>query len=373
MCDGGWRIGHTRLMQSGSIGKWLLALTLLAVIFLTIVHFYNQSAQNSGNTTRIIVEPGGDFAFHKTNLLAANPQKTATEAEKDLRQSVEDWLTLNHRSAASLLAAFHVLNDTNYLREAATNFPDNPQVEWTILARNVFPADRRKWLDLFLASSPSNSLANYLSAQAYFQNSQPEAAVKDLVAATGKPDFETYTLESQLDAEELGQFCGKSPLASVKIALAGAVGDALQELTTLKQLASHMQDLQQQELNAGDTNSAENLAQVGMTLGGQLNSGANAKYIFNQRAGDAIESTMLEQLDPNTSYDFLGGATPQEQLRKIRQQTAMLDQLDQSFNAIEPSLNDAEQVSLAERMKIYGGVAAMRWLLQLHGNSQDGQ
>jgi hypothetical protein len=362
-------------MQSGSIRKWLLALTLLAVIFWTIVHFYNQSAQNLANPTRIIVEPEGDFAYHKTNLLAAKPQKTVADAgsKKNLRQSVEDWLMLQHRSAASLLAAFHVLDDTNYLKEAATNFPDNPQVEWTILARNVFPADRRKWLDLFLASSPSNSLANYLSAQAYFQNNQPEAAVKDLVAATSKPDFENYTLESQLDAEELGLFCGKSPLDSIKIALTGSVGDALQELATLKQLASHMHDLQQQELNAGDTDSAENLAQVGMILGGQLNGGANAKYIFNQRAGDAIESMMLEQLDPNASYDFLGGATPAERLREIKQQTATLDQLDQSFNALEPSLSDAEKVSLAERMKIYGGVAAMRWLLQLHGNPQDGQ
>ena len=122
----------------------------------------------------------------------------------------------------SLLAAFHVLDDTNYLKEAATNFPDNPQVELTVLTRNVFPDDRRKWLDLYKASSPSNSLANYLSAQTYFQNGQSDAAVKDLVAATGKPDFENYTLESQLDTEELGLFCGESALKSVETALASS-------------------------------------------------------------------------------------------------------------------------------------------------------
>ena len=69
----------------------------------------------------------------------------------------------------SLLAAFRALDDTNYLNEAATNFPNNPQVELAVLAHDEFPADRRKWLDLFKASSPSNSLANYLSAQDYFQ------------------------------------------------------------------------------------------------------------------------------------------------------------------------------------------------------------
>ncbi len=375
MCDGSRQIRHTRLVQIASIRKWLLALTLLAVILWTIVHFYNQSAQRTANLRPIILEPQGDFAYHKTNILTSKPQKPAADAgsQKNLRQQVEAWLILHHRSADSLLAAFHVLNDTNYLKEAATNFPDNPQVEWTILARNVFPDDRGKWLDLFKASSPSNSLANYLSAQFYFQNGQTEAAVKELVAATAKPEFENYTLESELDAEELCQFCGKSAWDSAETAFAGSTGDALQELPTIKLLASHMMDLQKQELNVGDTDSAENLAQMGMILGGQLNSGASAKYIFNQRVGNAVESMMLEQLDPNTNYDFLEGETPGQRLREIKQQTAMLDQLDKSFTAIEPALTDAEKVSFTERMKIYGGVAAMRWLLQQHGTPQNGQ
>ena len=49
-----------------------------------------------------------------------------------------------------------------------------------------------------------------------------------------------------------------------------------------------MTDLQKQELNVGDNNSAENLAQMGMILGDQLNSGANGNYLINQLAGLAI-------------------------------------------------------------------------------------
>jgi len=361
-------------MQSASIRKWLLALTLLVVILWTIVHFYNLSAQKNRGITRIILEPQGDYSYHKTNLLVSKPQKTATDAgaPKNLRQQVEEWLALHHRSAASLLAAFHVLDDTNYLEEAATNFPNNPQVEWTILARNAFPADRRKWLDLFKASSPSNSLASYLSAQAYFQNGQSEAAVKDLVAATGKPQFENYALDSQLDAEELCLFLGKSPLDATAEAFAGSTGDTSRELATIKQLASQMTDLQKQELNIGDNDSAENLAQMGIILGSQLNSGPNGKYLINQRTGNAVESMMLEQLDPSTSYDFLGGETPNQRLQEIKQQTATLDQLDKSFSAFEPSLTDAERISFVERTRIYGEIAAMRWLLQQHGNPQSG-
>ena len=372
MGDGGRRIRYHGSMQSASLRKWLLALTLLAVILWTIVHFYNLNAQKAGTTTRIILEPQDDFSYHKTNFLASQPQKPAADAgpQNNSQSKVEEWLALHHRSADSLLAAFHVLNDTNYLKEAATNFPNNPQVDLAVLARNAFPEDRRKWLDLFQASSPSNSLANYLSAQTYFQNGQSEAAVKDLVAATGKPQFENYTLDSQLDAEELGLFLGKSALASTQTALAGSSGDTLPELATLKQLASQMGDLQKQELNVGDNNSAENLAQMGMLLGSQLGSGNSGDYIINQQVGIAVESRMLDQLDPNTSYDFLGGETAGQRLQEIKQQLAILNQLVQGYAAVQPTLTDAEKVSYRERVKIYGEVTAMRWLVQQHGNPQ---
>ncbi len=362
-------------MQSASIRKLLLALTLLAVILWTIVHFYNQNAQRTANVTRIILEPPGYFSYHKPEISASKTNKSsgadASDAQKISRQKVEAWLALHHRSAASLLAAFHVLNDTNYLREAAANFPNNPQVEWIILARNAFPGDRGKWLDLFKASSPSNSLANYLSAQFHFQNSQPEAAVKDLVAATSKPSFENYALESQLNAEELCQFLGKSPLDSTETALAGSAGDTMPELATIKQLAAQMEDLQKQELNVGDNTSAENLAEMGTILGSQINSGASGNYIINQLVGIAIEEKMFDQLDPNTSYDFLGGETPGQKLQELKQQKAMLSQLDKSFEAIQPGLTEVEKVSFQERVKIYGEVAAMRWLVQQHGIPQN--
>lgn len=376
MDDCARRIRHTGPMQIASIRKWFLAVTLLIVSFWTIVHFYNQSAQRAEKMTRIILEPQGDFAYRQPNNSASKTNKQskadAVATQKVLHQRVEEWLALRHRSAASLLAAFHVLDDTNYLTEAATNFPDNPQVEWTVLAHDAFPEDRRKWLDLFKSSSPSNALANYLSAQTYFQGGWSAAAVKDLVAATGKPEFENYTLESQLDAEELCWFAGKSPLALTQSA-ASPMGDTLQVLATLKQLASQMADLQKQELNVGDTDSAENLAQMGTILGGQLDSGASGKYLANQLAGTDIEIMMLQSLGQNTSYDFLDGATPGERLQDLRQQRAALAELGQRFDAIKPALTDAEKMSFEERAKIYGETAAMHWVLQQHGVQQTGQ
>ena len=100
----------------------------------------------------------------------------------------------------------------NYLKEAATNFPGDPQVQLTVLAQDAFPEDRRKWLDAFKASSPSNSLANYLSARDYFKNNQQDAAMKELLEASGKGQFADYAMESYLGAAELSRFAGASPL-----------------------------------------------------------------------------------------------------------------------------------------------------------------
>ena len=198
-------------------------------------------------------------------------------------------------------------------------------------------------------------------------------AVKDLVAAISKPEFKAYTLESQLDAEELGLFLGRSALNSTETALAASMKDTTAELATLKQLSSHMMDLQKQELNVGDTDSAENLGQIGTVLGNQLNSGESGRYMLNQLTGIAIESMVLEHLDPNTSYDFLDGETQGERLRELGQQHAALTRLENSLNAIEPGLTDAEKVSFQDRVKIYGQIAAMNWLLRQRGNLQGGQ
>jgi len=126
------------------------------------------------------------------------------------REKVEEYLRRHHRSAGTLLAAFHALDDTNYLNEAAKTFPNNPQVQWTVLMRNAFPEERREWLDAFKSSSPDNSLANYLSARDYLESGNVEAAVKELAAAHNKIKFQDYAMEAQLESEELSLDTGTS-------------------------------------------------------------------------------------------------------------------------------------------------------------------
>jgi len=336
--------------------------------------------RNSPNSSAPVLPPKNSIVkntfFHAPPVPRLQPPELDDAGQPNIsREKVEEWLARHNRNAMSLLAAFRALNDTNYLNEAATNFPNNPQVELAVLAHDEFPQDRRKWLDLFKASSPSNSLANYLSAQDDFKNGNTDAAVNELSAASGKSQFDSYTTETLLDSEELYSASGKSPIEVATDGMADMAGENMPQLATFKRLAQGIGNLEQQYATSGDANSAVNVAQMGMAFGNQLGSGDSGKYLINQMVGIADENIVLAQLDPNTSYDFLNGQTPAQVLQQLKDQRASERELIGNFPAAYSLLTQDEMTSYTERMKIYGETAAMQWVIQQHPSnaSQSGQ
>jgi hypothetical protein len=305
-----------------------------------------------------------DFDWRQTLTNETPPPKLP-------REEIEKYLEHNQRNAASLLSAYRALGDTNYLKEATLNFPNDARVQLSVLARDVFPEDRRKWLDLFKASSPDNSLANYLSARDYLKNGQSGLAASELLEAAGKPGFQDYAMESKLDDEELNMAAGRSSIQA-RLSSSGWVDDHLPELASLKGLAQDMARWQQQYLSAGGKAEAENLAQMGLTLASRLNSGDGGKFVIDQLVGRAVEAVMLSQLDPNASYDFLSGKSPNDRLAELKEQKASLTALRQNFRDALPNMTEAELLSYTERQRISGELEAMRWLQQRR-NSTNGQ
>jgi len=359
-------------MQSSPFKKLLLGLLLLAMGAALLLHFINSELKPQEKAPPKISKSG--FEYHYTppalpvsnNKPEAEPESDAAGQPKLPREKVEAWLAKHNRNASSLLAAFRAMGDTNYLNEAATNFPNDPHVELAVLARDEFPADRRKWLDLFKASSPSNSLANYFSAQDYFKNGNTDAAVNELLAASGKSQFDNHATEIQLDAEELYLDSGKSSREATSFAMSDMSGEDLPELATIKRVDQGIADLMQQKLAAGDAESAANLAQMGMMIGDKLNSVDSGKYLINQLVGTATEAIVLQHLDQNTAYDFLDGQTPAQVLQENKQQKVALRGMLTNFQAAYPSLTDAELNNYVQRSRIYGEAAAMQWVVQQH-------
>jgi hypothetical protein len=363
-------------MFSERFKKLVLFLCLAALAAAVLLQYLNSRFHPPAKAAPPPISKS-DFVYHYTppQLKVLNgtetPADTDTETNEPARPRIsrreaEVWLAKHDRSAANLLAAFRAVGDTNYLNEAAANFPNDPQVELAVLIRNEFPEDRRKWLDLFKASSPSNSLANYLSAQDDFKRGKTVEAVQELVAASGKSQFQDYAIQTQLNAEELYEECGKSPRETITGALADMAEEDLPELATIKRLAQGIGELEKEYLAAGDGNSALNLAQIGMTLGDQISSGDSGKYVINQLVGMATDAIVLQNLDQNTAYDFLEGKTPTQFMASLKQKRMAETKIIQSFMAIAPSMTEVELRNYSERLKIFGELEAKQWAVQQH-------
>jgi hypothetical protein len=308
------------------------------------------------------------------------PDKNEPEAEKDepdpvhiSREKIEEYLKLHHRNSASLLAAFHAAADVehpesgiDYLKEAATNFPGDPHVQWTVLSQNAFPEDRRKWLDAFKTSSSNNSLANYLSASDYFKNGQPDAALRELAEATGKAQFADFAMETYLGSEEISRFGEASPFAANIVAMSAMSADLLPELASLKTTVHGIRDAQKQYVDSGDSASVQNLSQMGAFLASRLTTGDGGRFVISHLVGIATETIALQSLDQHTSYDFLGSESPAQRLEDLKQQKQDIRALSAGFNSSFFNATEAEKSGYTERMKIYGEIAAMRWLLHEH-------
>jgi hypothetical protein len=356
-------------LKNSPFKKVLLVVLLLATGIALLLKFGPSAAKKRPASVPLDTSKS-DFRYHYApppihpSTDQSEPESNPIEQPRISRENAEAWLAKHNRSAMSLLAAFRANGDTNYLIEAAANFPDDPRVELAVLSRNAFPEERRKWLDLFKASSPSNSLANYFSAQDHFKNGKTDEAVQELLAASGKARFDNHAMETQLDAEELYLDSGKTPHEAIVAAMSDMSAESLPELATLKGVAGGIRDLMQQKSGAGDADSVVNLAQMGLGIADKLNSGDSGKYLINQLVSMATETIALSQLNQNTAYDFLGGQTPAQILEQHKQEKVAFRELLRNYEAVSVQLTESETVNYYRHAQIYGEIEAMKWAIR---------
>ena len=282
------------------------------------------------------------------------------EASRLPREVIDRWLATGRTNAEDLLAARQAGGGREFLHTALTNFPNDPRVLFSALSLDDGPEARRERLDRFKAVAPDNALPDYLSAREHLKNAQPEQALADLLAASGKPGIRDYTLDAIQNAEDLFLQSGKSPAEAKALASTSVL---LPHLAQLKSLAQEMAGLQRQYLAAGDTASAENLAALGLQLGQRLGTGEAANTLISQLVGIAVERIVLNPLDAQRHYDFLGGSVP-DHITQLDARRAGVRQDTQLFDTWMRQATEADIVSYFDRFKIYGESSAMAWLRQ---------
>ncbi len=285
------------------------------------------------------------------------------EPPKLTAEQVEVYLKANGRKAASLLAAYRTSGNAALLKEAMQNFPSDPKVAFeAILKGDLTPEQRRQWLNNFEQTAPDNALANYLSARDYLKAGQTDQAVQELMAASGKRQFQDYTLERAQNDAEAYLAAGYSAAASKLI---GSQVE-LPQLLELKQLGQQMVDLSSTYRQVGDQASAQAVLQIAASLGQSYGAGSAGDGAISHLVGLAIERNALSAMNPNSPYGD-GGQTVQDRLNQIAQQKEMFNALVQQSEPLLQTMPDQDWISYIDRIQSFGEEAAMRWLVTKHG------
>jgi len=279
-------------------------------------------------------------------------------------RQITGYLNANHRNAASLLAAYRTTGDAAFLTEAMQRFPNDPQVTFEAAFRKDAPAeDRRQWLETFKKSAPENALPSYLSALDYFKAGQADAAVREVVAATGKSQFQDYTLDRVQEDEDAYLAAGYS-VAEAKTVPARQL--LLPQLGQVKELGLDLVDLAKSYRQAGDATSAQTVLQMTADLAQRYSAVTPGEAEISQLVGLALERIALTAMDPSTPYGN-NGQTVQDRLSQIAQQNATLKDLNQQLEPLLPTMADEDWISYKDRWRMFGEEAAMRWVIGKYG------
>lgn len=271
---------------------------------------------------------------------------------------VERYLERHQRNAESLLGAFRATQNPDLLKEAAARYPDDPTIQLAVLLHQIFPEQRREWLDRFKQSAPDNSLASYLSAREHFEAKDLSAALADLAEATGRPRLNPYLLESMQSAEELFVAGGQPALLAKAQAMFSA---PMGHLAQLKQLSSELVQLGQQYRTANDLASAGAVANMGLMLAARLNGSREGQFIIDKLVGITMENQVWTLFDPSASSHY-PGLTVQARQEELARQRDALKNLTKDFPPTLLACSDDEIIAYMDRAKVLGEVEALRWL-----------
>ena len=288
---------------------------------------------------------------------ASNFVQRANAGEEDFHLTPEqqaEYLRQFGTNVETLLAT----QDAEYIRLAAQMFPDDPRVQLAVLTRDLFPDQRREWLDRFKQTAPDNAIADYLSARDYLKAGDLENAFKDLANAATKSRFDDYGREQLPNMEDAHLSAGRTPL-DAKVA---AIYELTLPVAMFKTLGVDLRALQDGYLAAGDTTSAENLAQSGRFLSRQLIEGEGSQSIVGQQVGLIIERLLLSNLPPDSQPAFLNG-TVQQRLDEMNAHRQSLRSLTIAYAGMMARGNESEIISYFDRLKVQGEPKAMLWLL----------
>lgn len=262
------------------------------------------------------------------------------------------------------LDSYLATGDETLLREAAAKFPDEPQVQFAVLSKDLFPEERRKWIDALKESDPENSLANYLSAVDFLKNGQRKEAFEELSQAMSKDRFDDYVSEAFQNTEEFLSHAGYSDLTAKYTSVLEL---ELPHLSEMKNVANEVSLEYQQLVSNERFDEADELAMAGLRLGQQMSLGDASRTLISQIVGIAVEKKILSAMDPERQYPNLPLSIDQMRSELQRQQDELKSLIPTVREVVMPHQDERMLLNYLERFKLQGEENAIQWFKRQTG------
>jgi RNA polymerase sigma factor (sigma-70 family) len=288
----------------------------------------------------------------------------ANKASKLAAAQVEQYLKVHERNPASLLAAFRSTDDPALLQEAMQNYPQDPKVAFeAVLRMDAPPAERSQWLDALKQSAPENALPDYLSALDHFRAGRTVQALQELQNASGKEQFQDYSLNRARDDEEAYLTAGRS---AGEAKLAATVNLRLPHLAQIGELGRNLVNLANSYQQAGDETSRQATLQMAVNLGRRYSGGSAGESLISQLVGINVERRALEAMD-SASPSGATNQTVQERIDQLLQQRTAIRDLNQQAEPLWQTMSDEDWAGYLGRAQVLGEQRALTWLVSEYG------
>ena len=269
------------------------------------------------------------------------------------REQIENHLDRSGRPISGLLAASNLIKGPEYLLEAAKRSPNDPRV---LLAVMLYGGDESRLgaLSAFRAAAPDNSLGDYFQALEDFRAGRTDEALAAVAAATAKPGFESYALDTRGEMERLYRSAGYSPQAARVVAM---FRDSQAGNLELAGLGNHLGAEIRRAAARGDTARSLTLARQGLALAERIR---RTDTLLARSAASAHEMSVLAAL-PEALVIEPGGPGVGEMMSRCRSAKAEIEALaSMAGHLSEIAPHDAERYyDLAWQE---GEFQAARWL-----------
>ena len=187
--------------------------------------------------------------------------------------------------------------------------------------------------------------------------------MQELTAASGKPQFQDYTLDRWKDDEEAYLAAGYSAAEAQYLSMSQIT---LPQLAPIKQLGQDLVDLANAYNQSGDPASAQATLQMAVNLGQRYVPSTPGEAVIDQLVDLAVERMAFSSMDPKSPYGE-NGQTVQDQLNQIAQQRAALKATTDQAGALMETMPDLDWINYNERWMIFGEQAANQWLVYKYG------